>query len=109
MTVRLRAQRTHAGRPRKRKCTHCSRLKCLFSTPAWFTRMRRTAHTRSSAVRKRADVGESGKKNQNRTDVASVMSPVTIISLRVQREVKVSAVNGVRERAARERRTIARA
>lgn len=43
--------------------THWSFLKCLFSTPAWFTLMRSIAMTRSSGVRNHAVAGESGKKN----------------------------------------------
>lgn len=43
--------------------TYCSFLKCLFSTPAWFTLIRSIATTRSSAVRNHAFAGESGKKN----------------------------------------------
>lgn len=41
---------------------HCSTLKCLFSTPAWFSLIRLTAMARSSCVRNQALVGESGKK-----------------------------------------------
>lgn len=61
----------------------CSRLRCLFSTPAWFTLIRSIAMTFSSCVRKLAVAGESGKKNQNRMDVMKVMTPVIIISLEV--------------------------
>lgn len=43
--------------------THCSFLKCLFSTPAWLPLMRLTAVARSSGVKNQAFVGESGKRN----------------------------------------------
>ena len=52
-----------ATSPASQVDTHCSTLKCLFSTPAWFTLMRSIAITRSSAVRNHAFAGESGKKN----------------------------------------------
>ena len=81
----------------KRK-THCSILKCLFSTPVWFALIRFTAMTRSSGVKNHAFVGESGKKNlqvninnemsfdgkvrayQYITEVTSVIAPVIIIN-----------------------------
>ena len=43
--------------------TYCSNLKCLFSTPVWFSLIRFTAIARSSGERNHALVGESGKKN----------------------------------------------
>ena len=43
------------------KVTHCSLLNVLFSTPAWLSRIRATASTRSSGVKNQAVVGESGK------------------------------------------------
>ena len=63
--------------------THCSTLKCLFSTPVWFsyriwglegdqkcnnTFSRRTAIALSAGVRNQAFVGESGNRNLE-TDV----------------------------------------
>ena len=59
----------------------CSRLRCLFSTPAWFTLIRSIATTFSSCDRKLAVAGESGKKNQKRMAVMNVITPVMIMSL----------------------------
>ena len=59
---------------------HCSILNDLFSTPAWLSRMRTIALTRSSGVKNQAFVGESGKKNQKITDMKRVREPVMVTS-----------------------------
>ena len=63
-----------------REGTHCSPLNVLFSTPAWFSRTRTTALTRSSGVKNRAFVGESGNKNQKNIEVMRVRVPIMMKS-----------------------------
>jgi len=59
---------------------NCVFLKCLFSTPVWLILIRSTAKTRSSGVRNRAVVGESGKKNQKTIATTNVINPVISIN-----------------------------
>ena len=68
------------GQDAMTKGSHCSILNVLFSIPAWLSRMRTTTLTCSSGVKNQAFVGESGKKNQKRTEVKRVRVPVMVTS-----------------------------